>query len=190
VRENYYKDTRTPGPQSKILEGTTWEEASRLRVRTAAKMFNWYWLHHYWAVLFSLSYHLFHELLSISKTDPLFNNDNYWYPGLVNSVGKQTHALSEALPLHHRTPLNAYLLTLNFINPTCTSFHFTLPVSNTLLVVSNGNIIFLGMSINLNIHLNIRQNVLNDIAFLNSSGVWNSTWVNRLILCFLSLFSL
>jgi len=31
VRENYYKDTRTAGPQSKILEGTTWEEASRMR---------------------------------------------------------------------------------------------------------------------------------------------------------------
>lgn len=35
VKEHYYKDTRSSGPQSQILEGVTWDEAAAMRVRTS-----------------------------------------------------------------------------------------------------------------------------------------------------------
>lgn len=37
VRERYYKDTNTAGPQSRLLEGLTWDEARRIREEALTK---------------------------------------------------------------------------------------------------------------------------------------------------------
>ncbi|VDO03061.1 unnamed protein product [Rodentolepis nana] len=37
VREKYYKDTNTAGPQSRLLEGLTWDEARRIRDEALTK---------------------------------------------------------------------------------------------------------------------------------------------------------